>query len=119
MTNARGNRYSRNHTHLNPDKDADFWNFSFHEVGTCDLPSTIDYIIHVTKENCVYYVGHGYGATAMYIMTSELPQYNQKVKLYASLAPAVYMTHQKSPFYKYMAYVLKTIGVRTIHFCIC
>ena len=29
MGNNRGNFFSRNHTHLNPDKDKAFWNFTF------------------------------------------------------------------------------------------
>jgi len=57
MGNCRGNRYSRNHTHLSV-KKKDFWDFSFHEVGTYDLPTMIDYVIDKTeykKKNSLYW----------------------------------------------------------------
>lgn len=114
MTNARGNRYSRNHTRLNPNKDAKFWNFGFHEIGTYDLPAIVDFILHLTKKSYIYYVGQTQSTSAMYVMLSELPQYNKKIKIYTHLAPAVYMSHMKSPFYRAIAFVLKTIGVRII-----
>jgi len=37
--NNRGTRYSRGHTHLNPDKSADqkaYYNYSFYELGKFD-----------------------------------------------------------------------------------
>ena len=29
LGNARGNKHSRNHTHYNPNKNAEFWDFTF------------------------------------------------------------------------------------------
>jgi hypothetical protein len=29
MNNQRGNRFSKNHVFLNPDKDEEYWDFSF------------------------------------------------------------------------------------------
>lgn len=40
MLNARGNIFSQKHTHMNS-SDPRFWDFSFHEIGTLDLPVTI------------------------------------------------------------------------------
>ncbi len=39
LGNNRGNKYSRSHISLNPDKDKNFWDFSFHEMGKYDLDS--------------------------------------------------------------------------------
>jgi lysosomal acid lipase/cholesteryl ester hydrolase len=44
LANSRGNKYSRDHTHYNPDTDAEFWNFSFIEMAMFDLPAMVDYI---------------------------------------------------------------------------
>ncbi|RZF48831.1 hypothetical protein LSTR_LSTR003211 [Laodelphax striatellus] len=41
LGNARGNAYSRNHILLNP-SGSKFWDFSWHEMGTKDLPAMID-----------------------------------------------------------------------------
>lgn len=47
MGNARGNSWSREHESLTID-DANFWKFSWHEVGTIDLPAMIDYVLEQT-----------------------------------------------------------------------
>ncbi|KAG7303669.1 hypothetical protein JYU34_012220 [Plutella xylostella] len=47
--NVRGNRYSREHVKWDPDKDKEFWQFSFHEHGTIDLATTVDYVLNETK----------------------------------------------------------------------
>lgn len=41
LGNARGNKYSQYHLHLNLD-DQQFWNFSMNEFVMRDLPDTID-----------------------------------------------------------------------------
>ncbi|KAK4313180.1 hypothetical protein Pmani_015445 [Petrolisthes manimaculis] len=48
LGNARGNTYSRNHTQLSPDNPL-FWDFTWHEMGTQDLPAIIDYILEETE----------------------------------------------------------------------
>lgn len=58
MGNARGNRYSRNHTSLNPNIDGEFWNFSWHEIGMHDLPAMINYVLQETKSERLAYFGH-------------------------------------------------------------
>lgn len=58
MGNARGNRYSRNHTSLNPNSDGQFWNFSWHEIGMYDLPAMINYVLEETNFEKLGYFGH-------------------------------------------------------------
>lgn len=57
MGNARGNRYSKNHTSLNSDY-MEFWDFTFHEMGKYDLPANIDYILSKTGYDQLHYIGH-------------------------------------------------------------
>jgi len=59
--NNRGNRYSRGHTHLNPDKDSDmkeYYDFSFYELGKYDLTANIDFVRKVTNNDKISYMGH-------------------------------------------------------------
>ncbi|XP_072396620.1 lipase 3-like [Diabrotica undecimpunctata] len=105
LGNVRGNTYSRNHTTLSPDKDADaFWDFSWNEIGIYDIPTMIDYILKATGKSQVFHVGHSQGTTSFYVMTSERPQYNRKVKAHISLAPVAFMKHLISPLVRVLAY---------------
>lgn len=104
MGNYRGNKYSRNHTYLDPDKDeTKFWDFSWHEMGIYDLPTMIDYVLEKTQEKKVFYVGHSQGTTGFFVMCSEKPEYNDKIYAQFSLAPIAYMNHMTSPLMKIIA----------------
>lgn len=89
LGNARGNRYSRNHSTLDPDASK-FWDFSWHEIGMYDLPAMIDYILKATGYKKLQYAGHSQGCTAFFVMCSMRPSYNEKVLSMHAMAPAVY-----------------------------
>lgn len=103
MGNARGNIYSRNHTTLDPDSDKQFWNFTWHEIGVYDLPTSISYVLEKTNSNYLYYGGHSQGTTAMYVLLTMKPEYNDKIKAFFSLAPIAFMNHLKSPLFRLLA----------------
>ncbi|KAG5865624.1 hypothetical protein JTB14_010374 [Gonioctena quinquepunctata] len=111
MGNTRGNTYSRNHTTLNPDTDSAFWQFSWNEMGSIDLPASIDYVLERTAADGVYYVGHSQGTTTFYVMGSIRPEYNQKIKAHVSLAPIAFMNHMTSPLLKIMAFWQKPLSL--------
>ncbi|XP_037958908.1 lipase 1 [Teleopsis dalmanni] len=90
LGNARGNRYSRNHTSLDPDSDK-FWDFSWHEIGMYDLPAMIDYVLNATGFKKIQYGGHSQGCTAFFVMCSMRPEFNKKVIMMQAMAPAVYV----------------------------
>ncbi|KAF5279945.1 hypothetical protein FQR65_LT15127 [Abscondita terminalis] len=96
LGNSRGSTYSRHHTRLSPN-GKEFWDFSWHEIGVYDMPAIIDHILSQTSRTNLYYVGHSQGTTAFYVMCSEKPEYNRKIKLQISLAPSAYMNHITSP----------------------
>ncbi|RZB40755.1 Abhydro lipase domain containing protein, partial [Asbolus verrucosus] len=102
LGNARGNRYSRNHTTLNPDS-SEFWNFSWHEIGLYDVPAMVDYIITTTGQNKIFHVGHSQGTTAFYVMCSMKPEYNKKIRAHFSMAPVAFVSHMISPFMQMLA----------------
>ncbi|KAH8328181.1 hypothetical protein KR067_005376 [Drosophila pandora] len=89
LGNARGNRYSRNHTTLDPD-ETKFWDFSWHEIGMYDLPAMIDHVLKVTGYQKLQYAGHSQGCTSFFVMCSMRPAYNEKVISMQAMAPAVY-----------------------------
>ncbi|XP_073959949.1 lipase 1-like [Choristoneura fumiferana] len=95
--NGRGNRYSRRHVRLNPDKNSAFWDFSFHERGYYDLAATIDYILQITGETGVISVGHSQGTTNNFVLLSSRPEYNDKVKLCIALAPVAFLDNLVLP----------------------
>ncbi|CAG9839250.1 unnamed protein product [Diabrotica balteata] len=110
MGNTRGNFYSRNHTTWNPDKDAEYWQFSWNEMGIYDLPAMIDYALNNTGKQNLYYIGHSQGNTAFYVMASEKPEYNKKVKLHISLAPVAYLKNTVSPLLQLLSHVHSPLG---------
>ncbi|XP_028038939.1 lysosomal acid lipase/cholesteryl ester hydrolase-like [Bombyx mandarina] len=97
LGNMRGNKHSRRHVTLNPDKDPEFWNFSYHEMALYDLPATIDYILGHTGQTRIYGIGHSQGNNIFIAMTAMLPQYNKKIRVFISLAPAVHIENIKLP----------------------
>lgn len=103
LGNARGNKYSRKHKYLSPDRDKEFWNFSWHEIGYYDLPAIIDYILAFTFKSQLIYIGHSQGTTAFYVMCSERVEYNKKIALMVSMATAAWMSHVKSPLVRALA----------------
>ncbi|ALC46167.1 CG11598 [Drosophila busckii] len=96
LGNARGTRYGRRHTKLSP-KMKEFWQFSWHEIGTIDVPESIDHVLKLTGQDAVHYVGHSQGGSTYLVMISMKPEYNQKMKTVSLLAPAVYMKGLKLP----------------------
>ncbi|CAG9840502.1 unnamed protein product, partial [Diabrotica balteata] len=97
LMNCRGTSYSKKHTSLSPN-EKQFWNFSFHEIGVYDIPAVIDYILNVTHQSSLYYVGHSQGCTTVFVMGSERPEYNEKIKLAVALAPGAIYKNFNEPW---------------------
>lgn len=98
----------------NPDVDQEFWKFSFHEIGMYDFPAIIDYVLGITQEEQVFFIAHSVSTTAFYVMCSERPEYNRKIKAHISLAPAAHMKHTKNPFLYLMSQFVGTWDVRIL-----
>lgn len=107
MGNQRGNHYSENHTTLDPfgseEDRKQFWSFSVHEIGYYDVPASIDYVLHKTGKNTLHYIGHSQGCTTFFIMTSERPEYNDKIDTMQALAPAVYLKNTNLSAIRWMS----------------
>lgn len=137
LFNARGNSYSQKNVLLDPNLEPELFydfrliknkrkiyiiyvtkNFSFHEIGYYDLPATIDFILEQTGEEKIYYIGHSQGGTTFLILTSEKPEYNNKIRLATLLAPAVYL-HNCGPIMRTFSELGPMVEVRLNLFVYC
>lgn len=110
LGNARGTTYSRKHISLDPaDDKSNFWDFTWHEIGYYDVPASIDYVLQKTNQESLIYIGHSQGTTSFYVMASERPEYNEKVKLAVSMAPVAFMTNIPNPASKELAKNVKIL----------
>ena len=64
--------------------------YSWHEIGIYDLPTMIDHIIELTKQEKIFMVTHSQGGTVFFVMASERPEYQEKVIALSALAPVVF-----------------------------
>lgn len=92
LGNSRGTTFSRAHRSLNPDTDADFWDYSFHEIGLYDLAAMIDYVRAASGTEAIHYVAHSQGCTALFVLLSERSEYNARLRSVNAMAPAVFMS---------------------------
>ncbi|XP_061723503.1 lipase 3-like [Cydia pomonella] len=101
--NHRGNVYSRKHLLFDPNKDPEYWNYSFDEHGFYDLPAVIDYVMKSTGLPKVNFIGHSQGTTDFITMASLKPDYNAKIQLSVHLSPVVFLTTFSIPILKLLA----------------
>ena len=94
--NSRGNKHSRNHTVLNPDKDAEFWDFSWQDMADYDVPAQVGFVLQTTGKAKLVYMGHSQGTTQMFAHLSDQPAFGQKLYLAVMLAPVGSVKHQTS-----------------------
>ncbi|XP_046645920.1 lipase lipl-1-like [Daphnia pulicaria] len=86
MGNSRGNTYSRKHKTLDPDSEK-YWDFTWEELGQYDLPNSIDYVLKVTGQQKVSYVGYSLGCAIFYVGANLRPELNDKIEVMIGLAP--------------------------------
>ena len=101
LGNARGNTYSRKHESLSVDSAA-FWDFSFDELAKYDLPGMLTYVLNVTREKQLYYVGHSQGTMMIFAGLSENEALQRRIKTAFLLAPVTRLKNIYSPI-KYLA----------------
>lgn len=74
----------------------------------------IDYILEQTHQDSLHYIGYSQGTTTFYVMCSERPEYNEKIKSNVSMAPVAFLTNQRSPLIKLIVrfYILMEVKNR-------
>lgn len=113
MGNSRGNHYSRAHTSLDVNSE-EFWKFSWHEMAQYDDPAVIDYVLHVTGQEDLIWVGHSQGTTQMFIFNELHPEYIPKIKAFIALAPVAFMGHSDSTVLQLISHFQAEITVSII-----
>lgn len=93
VLNVRGNVYSRNHTYYDPDKDLEYWQFSFDDIAIYDLSAVIDHILNATGREQLSYVAHSQGATILLILCAKRPEYNAKIIIGIGLSTTAWLYH--------------------------
>lgn len=80
-------------------------------MGTIDLPNTIDYILDKTGEPDLNYIGHSMGTAIFFVLCSERPEYQEKVRSMVAMAPIAYLNHVKSPIMTFLSSVADPLAV--------
>lgn len=88
LGNNRGNKYSKKSIHHNPNS-AKFWDYSMDDFAWHDIPDSIEYILQVTQEPSLSYIGFSQGTAQAFAALSIHPQLNKKVNAFIALAPAM------------------------------
>jgi len=102
LGNYRGNIYSRDHCTLLPDKDQEYWKFSWDEMAHYDLPASLNFVLNHTGAEKLFYVGHSMGSTTYLVMNSLDQSWADRVELATFFAPVAYVDHMVGPL-KYIA----------------
>lgn len=117
MGNAKGTRNSRYHVSLNPDDSTEkleFFDFTFEQIATKDLPAMIDYALEYTGKSQLHYIGHSQGGTVFLVLNSMLPEYNEKIASAHLLAGVGYQNYFPSKYLGSLATHTNTIYVSCI-----
>eukprot|EP00042_Codosiga_hollandica_P041333 m.367927 g.367927 ORF g.367927 m.367927 type:complete len:398 (-) comp56089_c0_seq5:78-1271(-) len=96
LGNSRGNVYAQQNTNISPDTE-EFWEFSWDQFVTYDIPAKISYIIAQTGASSLFYVGHSEGSNIGLATLSSNPAVAQHVSLFVALAPAAFVGHALQP----------------------
>lgn len=88
LGNNRGNKYSRKHLLLSS-TDEKFWNYSLDEFSMFDVPNTIDYILDITQQKQLSYIGFSQGAAQGLAALSINHELNSKINAFIGLSPAM------------------------------
>ncbi|KAI0388920.1 alpha/beta-hydrolase [Xylariaceae sp. FL0594] len=88
LGNNRGNKYSKKSINCSP-SSTQFWNFSIDEFAFHDIPNSIQYILDITRQPSLSYIGFSQGTTQAFASLSVNPKLNEQVNVFIALAPAM------------------------------
>uniref|UniRef100_A0A383W053 Lipase n=1 Tax=Tetradesmus obliquus TaxID=3088 RepID=A0A383W053_TETOB len=97
LGNSRGNRYSRNHTQLDPDASSAFWDYSWDDLAQHDLPASIRYSMAVSGQSSLVYIGYSQGTMIGLAALASQPQLAASISLAVLIAPVAFTTAMTSP----------------------
>lgn len=83
-------------------------------MGVYDLPIVIDYILAMTHQAKLSYIGHSMGTTMFWVLLSERPEYNDKIQMMIAMAPIAFINHVKSPVIRFLSTISDPLAVNDI-----
>ncbi|CDW83495.1 ab-hydrolase associated lipase region family protein [Stylonychia lemnae] len=102
LGNNRGNKYSD--TSFVKKSNYDFWNYGYEEMGDYDLPAMIDYILTLTKNQKLAFIGHSQGTSQMFYALSHNEQYfADRVSVFIALGPVMRLSNEQSTLVRLFA----------------
>jgi len=87
LGNNRGNKVSVENIYYN-DTQEQYWDWSFDEMATIDLPTMLYWVLNFTNVSTLSYIGHSEGTTQAFIGFTD-PALTARVNIYIALAPIV------------------------------
>ena len=84
--------HSRKHKTLDT-ASKEFWDFSFVELGTYDLPAMIGLALEMSGNEKVAYIGHSQGTSQMFYALTENKELESQLSMFIALAPVTQMNH--------------------------
>ncbi|KAJ5176933.1 lipase [Penicillium canariense] len=88
LGNNRGNKYAKKSVKFSPGSN-EFWDFSIDQFAFHDIPNSIQYILEVTGQPSLSYIGFSQGTAQAFATLSIHPLLNQKIDVFVALAPAM------------------------------
>ncbi len=120
LGNNRGNKYSRNHSRLDPDKSTEFWKYSFHEMGEYDLPAIIEFIRKRTGKEKISYIGHSQGTAQLFsALTYNTEFFTSRLNCFVAFGPITNIENVGSGLIKVLAEtrldkILETLNINEL-----
>jgi lysosomal acid lipase/cholesteryl ester hydrolase len=102
MGNNRGTQFGRTHIKYN-ESHAEYWKFSWDQMAKYDVPAQIDYILNLTEQPKLSYVGHSQGTAQLFAALSTNIPLQDKIDLFVALAPVATLKYQTSNIFKLLA----------------
>ena len=88
-----------------------FNNYSLDEMGKYDIPASIKYVLKVTGEKSLSYVGHSTGCTVLFIALNYQPELNENIDTMIAFAPVSANGNNKLSYSRTLSSFVKQIMV--------
>lgn len=109
LGNVRGNTYGLRHVKY-PVHSDEFWNFSWDEMASQDLPAMLNFVTNKTSQSSIYYAAHSQGTLMAFAEFSRNKELAKKVKKFFAMGPVATVGHMESPI-KYLADAIDEIEI--------
>lgn len=95
--NTREIAFRSHHLRLTQ-QEAEYWQWSFHEIGYYDIAAAIDLVLNASGAAKLPLLVYSQGFTASLVLFSTRPEYNDKVDILMGYGPVANISHAKFPF---------------------